>query len=519
MKPTRSLSRILLVDDDPNDRLLAIRELKQEFPAVDIREALTWQEFEQHLQNNVFDIVITDYDLRWSTGLDILRAVKEQYPERPVVMFTNSGTQEVAVEAMKAGLDDYVLKSPRHMVRLRQAVRTVWENARIRRRATELEFRLRFLLNELQLGVFRATPEGQLLEANEGLFKLLGVANLQAAQGFFQQYIQPGATWQGAPPAAPREVAIPDHPQGPLWLQISETEVDADGKRFIDGLVSDVTPQKRAAAELRSLNQSLEARVAQRTSRLERLNHELEMFAFSVSHDLRAPIRQIDGFAAFLEQQLQSEREGGRAAIVTMEETATGEVIHQSPLHLVGRIRLLTARAGRMIDDLLQFSRTGRAEIQSVNVSMQRLVEEVRRQVEPQTVNRTVHWQVESLPTVKGDRNLLCKVWQNLIENALKYTLHCAEAKITIGSQLGDRQTIFFVRDNGIGFKPEEATKLFGVFQRLPNAISFDGTGMGLANVQRVIHRHQGRVWAEGELNNGATFYFAIPDVIEANPE
>ena len=311
MKPTRSLSRILLVDDDPNDRLLAIRELKQEFPAVDIREALTWQEFEQHLQNNVFDIVITDYDLRWSTGLDILRAVKEQYPERPVVMFTNSGTQEVAVEAMKAGLDDYVLKSPRHMVRLRQAVRTVWENARICRRATELEFRLRFLLNELQLGVFRATPEGQLLEANEGLFKLLGVANLQAAQGFFQQYIQPGATWQGAPPAAPREVAIPDHPQGPLWLQISETEVDADGKRFIDGLVSDVTPQKRAAAELRSLNQSLEARVAQRTSRLERLNHELEMFAFSVSHDLRAPIRQIDGFAAFLEQQLQSEREGG----------------------------------------------------------------------------------------------------------------------------------------------------------------------------------------------------------------
>ena len=208
MKPTRSLSRILLVDDDPNDRLLAIRELKQEFPAVDIREALTWQEFEQHLQNNVFDIVITDYDLRWSTGLDILRAVKEQYPERPVVMFTNSGTQEVAVEAMKAGLDDYVLKSPRHMVRLRQAVRTVWENARICRRATELEFRLRFLLNELQLGVFRATPEGQLLEANEGLFKLLGVANLQAAQGFFSTIYSTG----GQPGREPRQPRLAKSP-------------------------------------------------------------------------------------------------------------------------------------------------------------------------------------------------------------------------------------------------------------------------------------------------------------------
>ena len=512
MELTRSLQQILLIDDDPNDRLLAIRELKHDLPEVTIHEAATWEQFEQNLTPKEFDLVVTDYDLRWSNGLDILRVVKEHYPDCPVVMFTDSGSQEIAVEAMKAGLDDYVLKSPKHMIRLRQAVQSAWENTNIRRRASDLEFRLQFLLNELQVGVFRADAEGQLLEASDGLLKLFRAADLSEAQAFFQTHIGLGTMTQTDISRSHREVEITDRPDGSQWLQVSETEISADGIRLIDGLVSDITTQRQTANALRSLNQNLEQRVAQRTGRLERLNQELEMFAFSVSHDLRSPIRQIDGFAAFLEQQLRHRDRSESADGQGDRDPLDGDPESKSPLYFVNRIRMLTTRAGRMIDDLLQYSRTGRAEMQITPVSMQRLVQEVMRQVESQTTQRTVHWHIETLPSVRGDRTLLRKVWQNLIENALKYTRARSAAEITVGSQTDEHEIIFFVRDNGIGFAPDQADNLFRVFQRLPNAADFDGTGVGLANVQRVIHRHQGRVWAEGAIDAGATFYFSLPN-------
>jgi DNA-binding NtrC family response regulator len=172
MDSTQSLQLILLVEDNPDDRLLITREIKRQFADVQIEEALDWKGLEQAFARNEFDFVITDYELNWTTGLDVLHAVKAHDPDRPIIMFTNSGTQEIAVEAMKAGLDDYVVKSPKHFVRLPLAVRAVWESTQARRRALELEFRLRFLLNELQVGVFRATLDGELLETSDGLLKL-----------------------------------------------------------------------------------------------------------------------------------------------------------------------------------------------------------------------------------------------------------------------------------------------------------------------------------------------------------
>ncbi|MGJ3251611.1 MAG: sensor histidine kinase [Elainellaceae cyanobacterium] len=495
MELERSLQKILLVDDDPNDRLLAVRELKREFPHIQIQEALDWSELNQAFAADEFDLVITDYELNWTTGLDVLHAVKDHDPDRPIVMFTNSGTQEVAVEAMKAGLDDYVIKSPKHLVRLSQAIRSTWENAQVRRKASELEFRLRFLLNELKVGVFRATPDGTLLEASDGLLKLLELNSLSEAQMFFLEKLALSTIDRAHQTQWHREVRLNGSGNGIRWLQISETLVQSNGKTLIDGLIQDITEQQQTAAALQSLNQTLEQRVEERTARLESLNRELEMFAFSVSHDLRSPIRQIDGFTALLTQHLQS---------ITPDETV---------LHYLQRISELTDRSGRMIDDLLQFSRTGRAKMQYTSVNMTRLVQEVKRQVEPQLVGRTIQWNISPLPTVKGDRNLLRQVWQNLIENAIKYTNPKENATITVGSMDSKGETIFFVRDNGIGFDSNDIEQLFGVFQRLPNAQNFDGTGIGLANVQRVISRHGGRIWAEGNLNEGATFYFSVPDV------
>ncbi|WP_017301358.1 sensor histidine kinase [Nodosilinea nodulosa] len=511
MALAQPLRRVLLIDDNPDDRLLAARELRRAFSGLQIREAATWDQFKQALAEGEtesgFDLVITDYDLRWSTGLDVLRAVKHRFSDWPVIMFTDSGSQEVAVEAMKAGLDDYVLKSPKHLVRLSQAVRTVWENAQVRRRASDLELRLKFLLNELNMGVFRTTEEGHLLEASDGLRQLLKLANIDDVQDFFRHHLPSKALDWAGQPQQNREIELTDASGGSLWLKVHATRVEVQGQPVIEGLVSDITDQKAAAIELRSLNQSLEQRVAQRTARLERLNKELELFAFSVSHDLRSPIRQIDGFASLLRQQLQAL---GSAPIKGHDEGH--DEGHDTIGHYLERILTLTARAGQMLDDLLQFSRTGQAEMVYVPVTMTRLVQEVLRQLEPALGEQTIAWQIEPLPSVWGDRSLLRNVWQNLIENAVKYTRDRDRATIHIGSTPGDGETIFYIRDNGIGFAMAEAKNLFGLFQRLPNAAGFEGTGIGLANVQRIVHRHQGQLWAEGQPDVGATFYFSIPD-------
>ncbi|MGB3788825.1 MAG: ATP-binding protein [Phormidesmis sp.] len=495
----QSLQKILLIDDDPNDRLLAIREVNREFPEVEILEALNWEQIYQSFEVDDFDLVITDYELNWATGLEVLKAVKEHDDQRPTIMFTDSGSQEIAVEAMKAGLDDYVLKSPKHLVRLSQAVRSVWENAKIRRKASELEFRLQFLLDELAVGVFRSTPEGQLLEASDGLLELLEFGSVEEAQLFFQQNLAISPTELPKQRQWHREVKIARTKEKSLWLRVSETEVKFNGKAVIDGLVHNVTEQKETAAALKSLNQTLEQRVEERTTRLEQLNHELEIFAFAVSHDLRAPIRQISGFVTFLKQTIEP--------IVT-DETA---------LHYLQRIVELTEQAGRMIDDLLEYSRTGRAEMQYTEVNMQQLVEDIKQQVDAQNTGRTIHWNIENLPTVSGDRNLLRRVWQNLIENAVKYTQLEEPAKITISSRTekdehGRQSCIFSIEDNGIGFDQKDYSKLFGVFQRLHNAKDFNGTGIGLANVKRVIHRHRGNLWVEGQQGAGAAFYFSLPN-------
>jgi len=495
MELTRSLERILLVDDNPNDRLLAIREIKQEFPDVEIQEAVDWEQVHGAFETDAFDLMITDYELNWATGIEILHALKDHDSDRPVIMFTDSGTQEIAVEAMKAGLDDYVLKSPKHRIRLRQAIRSVWENALIRRRAEELEFRLQFLLNELGVGVFRATLDGKLIEASDGLLNLLGFSSPAESQPFFEQEL----AWEKSDPSEQqqwhREIKLEGiNGDGPRWLQVSETIIQLDGQSVVDGLVSDVTQQKETAARLESLNQTLEARVNERTERLEQLNHELEAFAFSVSHELRAPIRQVSGFVDLLRSELQP---------IALDE---------EPRHYIHQISKLTSRSGRMIDDLLQFSRTGRADLQYTAVNMDKLVQEVKRQLSSQLKGRRIHWQIEPLPPAEGDRNLLRQVWQNLIENAVKYTSVREQADIAVSGTRGAEEIIYSVRDNGIGFDMEDANRhLFGVFERLSNAREHEGTGIGLANVQKIVSRHGGRCWADGEIDSGATFYFSLP--------
>ena len=250
---------------------------------------------------------------------------------------------------------------------------------------------------------------------------------------------------------------------------------------------------QQAAAAIAGMNATLERRVKDRTAELEAVNRELEAFSYSVSHDLRAPLRHVDGFIKLLRKHLSAQ----------LDEKAT---------RFFDNIQESASQMGQLIDGLLSFSRMGRADLCRVPVDLKALANEVIRDLSTETTNRSLRWNIGSLPEVEADPVLMRQVLANLFSNAIKYSRTREDAQIEFGchSSTPD-ENIFFVRDNGVGFDMKYAKKLFGIFQRLHHADEFEGTGIGLANVQRIITRHGGRVWAEAEVDRGATFFFSVP--------
>ena len=257
-------------------------------------------------------------------------------------------------------------------------------------------------------------------------------------------------------------------------------------------LLSVLEDQRRTQQEINTLNAELEQRVAERTSQLEVANNELEAFSYSVSHDLRAPLRHISGFADMLSKDIQKQ-------------------LPEKSLHYLDVINSSAKKMGNLIDDLLSFSRTGRAELRKSNFQMNQLLEDTLLQVKNSTTDRKISWNIANLPEVFGDYNLLHLVWVNLLENAVKYSRTRENAVIRINFRKEKAEYVFSIQDNGVGFDMQYINKLFGVFQRLHSPTEFEGTGIGLANVRRIISRHGGRTWAEAELDRGATFYFSLP--------
>jgi len=244
----------------------------------------------------------------------------------------------------------------------------------------------------------------------------------------------------------------------------------------------DVTERRRVATELQSRGELLQA-----------ANKELEAFSYSVSHDLRAPLRHIDGYAALLSK-------------------AAGEALNDKARRYLQTISDSAKQMGQLIDDLLVFSRMGRQDMLRTTVNLDQLVKTVLHDLRLDLQGRTISWTMHPLPNVLGDPAMLRQVFVNLISNALKFTATRPETKIEIGAVKGSSgEAEVFVRDNGVGFDMQYVNKLFGVFQRLHRNDEFEGTGIGLANVRRIIHRHGGRTWAEGALDQGATFYFSLP--------
>ncbi len=277
-----------------------------------------------------------------------------------------------------------------------------------------------------------------------------------------------------------------------LASQVKLSEALEVSNRSRKTLLSVLEDQRRTQQEINTLNAELEHRVEQRTEQLEAANKELEAFSYSVSHDLRAPLRHINGFISlFLEN---------KKTAITEEELGYLNIVSNSAKEM-----------GDLIDALLSFSRLNRAEIQKTLIDSSSMISQLQEMFTEEFKSRKIEIQVNKLPFIYGDYQLIKQVWMNLLSNAIKYTSKKDVAKIEIGCLENDSEIVFFVKDNGAGFNMKYGDKLFGVFQRLHKPRDFEGIGIGLANVNRIITRHGGRCWAEGELGQGAAFYFSLP--------
>lgn len=386
--------------------------------------------------------------------------------------------------------------------RVRLAI-NIFRDVTERKRAEEMRARLGAIVESSDDAIIGKTLEGVITSWNRGAQKLYGYSAEEAVGQHITILV---------PPELPDEIPeiLSKIKRGGVIQQYETERITKDGKRLVISLsvssiedsagniigastiARDITERKRAEEKIRLLNERLEQRVRERTAQLEEANKELESFSYSVSHDLRAPLRHISGFAELLQKRAASTLdEAGQRYLETILES--------------------TRHAGALIDNLLSFSRMGRAEMRFALVDMDQLVREAVSDLELETQRREISWKLGYLPEVRGDPYMLRLVLQNLLSNAVKYARTRDEAVIEVGSKRSGDEAVFFVTDNGVGFDMRYVDKLFGVFQRLHRADEFEGTGIGLANVRRIVNRHGGRVWAEGSVGSGATFYFSLP--------
>ena len=271
------------------------------------------------------------------------------------------------------------------------------------------------------------------------------------------------------------------------WVSLTGTLISYKNKPTVLITIADITESKLAEEQL--MRQA--AQLQERSAQLEEINKELESFSYSVSHDLRSPLRAIDGYSRMILKQ--------------------GDKFDEETVRKFNAIRGNIQQMGQLIDGLLNFSRLGKQEMKEIKLDMAELASDVWKELELINPGRAIKLNVKNMPDAYGDRLLIKQVYLNLLGNAVKFTKLCAPAQIEVNGYTRDKEHIYYIRDNGAGFDMAYYDKLFGMFQRLHSADDFEGTGIGLAIVQRIIHKHGGRVWAEGENNKGATFYFTLP--------
>lgn len=496
-----------MIEDEARDAELAEHTLRQGGFDFSFRRVDTEDGFLREIEDFKPNVILSDHGLPAFDGFSALVLAQEKCPEVPFIFVTGSLGEEMAIKALKSGATDFVLKH--HLSTLPPALHRALNQADFqiqRRRAEEAllmsEERYRSLV-ELSPDALFVQVNDKIVFINSAGVKLLAAHRARDIIGrSAAAFIHPDdrkriqlrlrKLHEEHKPLRFVEHRIIRLDGVAIDVEMAATPLTFEGRQAAQVILHDITDRKQAEEEIRRLNLELEQRVNERTAELEAANKELEAFSYSVSHDLRAPLRHIEGFIEILratrDDVLDDE---GRRHLQTIADSSR--------------------QMGKLIDDLLGFSRTARVELRKVNVNLNDLVQSVLHEMESDCAGRDIHWSISELPQVEGDPALLRQVFFNLLSNALKYTRTRSQSRIELGSTRTDNETVIFVRDNGVGFDPRYAQKLFGVFQRLHRAAEFEGTGVGLANVRRIISRHGGRTWAESDVDEGATFFFSLP--------
>jgi two-component system sensor histidine kinase/response regulator len=468
-KPIFDGAKILVAEDSPTQAEKLIHYLNTRCHEVTAtrngKQALA-----AALENRP-DLIISDVVMPEMDGYTLCRQIKSSPSLRdvPVVLLTSLAKPQDIVKGLECGADSFIRK-PYDEKYLLARVDYILTNQELRKTehmhlGVQLHFgaQSHFITAEKQqiLDLLISTYEGA-VQINEELE--LKQRELQEANGA---------------------------------LEARVSERTAELFRANQQLKTELAERERAEEEVKRLNEDLERRVVERTAQLAATNKELEAFSYSVSHDLRAPLRHISGFAQTLMEDCSSQ-------------------LGPEAKHKLGRIQEGTRKMAHMIDDLLNLSRLDRHGLALKPTSLNSLVESVLQDLKAESAGREIEWRIGALPSCDCDPGLMQQVFTNLLSNAVKYTRRQKQAKIEVGQTTLSDQLVIYVRDNGAGFDTKYADKLFGAFQRLHRADEFEGTGVGPATVQRIIRKHGGRVWAEAEVDKGAMFCFTLGTASQA---
>lgn len=503
--------KILHLEDFLYDSELVDRELEKSGITFEKKLVDTPEQFISALKEFRPDVILSDHSLPAFNSMEALRLARKHIPYIPFILVTATVSEEFAVSVMKQGADDYILKD--RLKRLPGALTNVLEKYKLdheHKRVVTQSLADEELLKETEklahIGSWQTDLEKGTTRWSEETYRLFGYqpGEVEANSENMLKYVHPddkdilrqqiAETKAGKYHKSRIDFRLVDSSGNIKYIR-SQLEVkrnETGTPVLVTGFNQDITEVILAEQEIKQLNESLERKIEERTAQLSGLNKELETFSYSVSHDLRSPLKIINGYTSILAKK-------------------HAHSLDKDGQELLQEVKKYSLRMSQMIDDVLQFSRTGRVNLSVKTADMNNIVAAVLQEMDSTSVNIQQNITVHPLPEARCDVQLIKQVWINLLSNAVKYTSKTANPAIEVGSYQANNETVYYVKDNGVGFNMKYAEKLFGVFQRLHRIDEFEGTGVGLAIAHRIITKHGGRIWAEADEDKGATFYFTLP--------